>query len=95
MIEPDKNKALELHKSSRPLNLKCGVASMRGYRPYMEDRYCIDLKVKSTFPLAFAGIFDGHGGDFIVDSVHQKLLSVIQEQSSWNETQSKNHCNVC
>ena len=69
LVDADTDKYLNSYKSLNILGLNCGVASMRGYRPYMEDRCTVNLKINNnnkSFPLGYASIFDGHGGDFIV-----------------------------
>src|SRR6187455_3102216 len=54
-----------------------GVHTNIGKRDYNEDRYIYEKTVVGGKECVIAGIFDGHGGDFVVKKTKKKLVPYI------------------
>lgn len=64
----------------------CGVASLQGTRPTMEDAHVVKLSVHGEFtPALLAGICDGHGGascsKFLVEEIPKSFFHELTKAS--------------
>ncbi|KAJ4456907.1 putative protein phosphatase 1K [Paratrimastix pyriformis] len=64
---------------SRPVLIDMGAYSEIRERDSQQDRYCFKTAPRSTptLPIAFAGVFDGHGGTFVADYLSRSLPAYV------------------
>jgi serine/threonine protein phosphatase PrpC len=59
--------------------IKVGIASMQGWRQFMEDTYCHKLKF-SKFPRAsFFAVYDGHGDSTVAEYLRDHLVEEVDK----------------
>ena len=60
---------------------------MQGWRQTQEDSHVVELRVEGcgdhSQPVAFLGVYDGHGGDSAAREAKEKLLQKIKETDAW------------
>ena len=91
---------------SDELCVRIGAASDRGSRLYMEDAYEVVENVPEWIerfqpdafcpsewpsPCVFAGVFDGHGGNYTVDHVTEHVFVNFVKSGNWLSSPEVEH----
>jgi serine/threonine protein phosphatase PrpC len=65
------------------LSDRCAVLSTTGLHHDNEDRYCYTQKQLEKFSMDYYGVYDGHGGSYVVDYVKENLhLNIFSQLES-------------
>ncbi|KAA0172644.1 hypothetical protein FNF27_05868 [Cafeteria roenbergensis] len=73
--KPDTSKDAEMCEGN---GLSCGVVSMQGWRPEMEDAHLCVGSIDGRPECAIFGVFDGHGGSRIAHRCSAELVPCLQ-----------------
>lgn len=84
----------------QPFPISWGVVDMQGWRKTMEDSHIARTNVRlqeddnhsvRAETAKVFGVFDGHGGAEVARFVQLYLVSVLTQQSRWNDAVLVNH----
>lgn len=91
---------------SDELCVRVGVATDRGSRLYMEDAYQVVENVSEWIegfkpdafhpsewpsPCVFAGVFDGHGGNYAVNHITDHIFVNFVKSGNWHDSPEVEH----